>query len=81
MLYFGTIQQLTGEDWVDAKLSLSTAMPSVGGSPPELDSWNIQEERSYARKTERPNLRRGFSLAREKRSRKALVASEVYDYA
>ncbi|XP_057307602.1 protein F37C4.5-like [Hydractinia symbiolongicarpus] len=36
ILYFANIKQNTGEDWEDAKLSLSTAMPSVGGSPPEL---------------------------------------------
>jgi len=36
ILYFGMIRQNTGEDWEDAKLSLSTALPSVGGSPPSL---------------------------------------------
>ena len=36
MLYYGLIKQSTGEDWLDAKLSLSTANPSVGGSVPEL---------------------------------------------
>ncbi|XP_078001412.1 protein F37C4.5-like isoform X4 [Glandiceps talaboti] len=36
IMYYGMIQQNTGEDWNDAKLSLSTAMPSVGGSPPPL---------------------------------------------
>lgn len=36
IMYFGVIQQSTGEDWVDAKLSLSTAMPSIGGAAPEL---------------------------------------------
>jgi len=30
------IHQHTGEDWENAKLSLSTALPSVGGSPPPL---------------------------------------------
>lgn len=38
ILYFATIKQNTGEDWNDAKLSLSTAMPSVGGSPPKLNA-------------------------------------------
>ena len=36
MLYYGLIKQSTGEDWLDAKLSLSTANPSIGGSVPEL---------------------------------------------
>ncbi|XP_065890127.1 protein F37C4.5-like [Dysidea avara] len=36
VLYYGLIKQSTGEDWLDAKLSLSTANPSIGGSVPEL---------------------------------------------
>ena len=32
------IQQATGEDWKNAKVALSTAMPSVGGQAPELTS-------------------------------------------
>eukprot|EP00116_Pleurobrachia_bachei_P005337 sb/3465599/ len=31
VLYFGLVTQSTGEDWVDAKISLSTASPSTGG--------------------------------------------------
>lgn len=34
--YYGQIRQSTGEDWVDAKLFLSTAMPSIGGEIPDL---------------------------------------------
>ena len=34
--YYGFIKQQTGEDWENAKLSLSTAQPSIGGSPPDL---------------------------------------------
>ena len=30
------IRQNTGEDWENAKIALSTALPSVGGSPPSL---------------------------------------------
>ena len=37
ILYFGMIRQSTGEDWENAKVSLSTALPSVGGSPPSLE--------------------------------------------
>jgi len=29
--YFGLIKQSTGEDWLETQVSLSTAMPSVGG--------------------------------------------------
>ena len=35
-MYYGLIKQSTGEDWTNAKLSLSTANPSIGGSVPEL---------------------------------------------
>ncbi len=34
--YYDLIKQHSGEDWRDAKPSLSTAQPSIGGSPPEL---------------------------------------------
>ena len=40
--YFGVITQSTGEDWLDTKLSLSTAVPSVGGNVPELGTQNVQ---------------------------------------
>ncbi len=34
--YFGTVTQRTGEDWRDIELSLSTARPGSGASPPAL---------------------------------------------
>ncbi|KAK2192077.1 hypothetical protein NP493_39g01009 [Ridgeia piscesae] len=37
----GQMKQTTGEDWTDTRLILSTAMPSVGGNIPELDSWKL----------------------------------------
>ncbi len=40
--YFGVITQSTGEDWNETKLSLSTAVPSVGGNVPELNTQNVQ---------------------------------------
>lgn len=39
--YFGMVQQNTGEDWNNVRLSLSTAAPSIGGSPPELDTCKL----------------------------------------
>lgn len=39
--YFGMVQQNTGEDWNDAKLSLSTATPSIGGSAPKLETARL----------------------------------------
>jgi len=40
--YFGMIQQATGEDWNDTKISLSTAVPSIGGNIPELGTQNVR---------------------------------------
>lgn len=40
-MYYGMIQQATGEDWNDVKLSLSTAMPSVGGTVPDLGTQKL----------------------------------------
>ena len=39
--YFGMICQTTGEDWTDTKISLSTAVPSIGGNVPELNAENV----------------------------------------
>ena len=39
--YFGQVKQWTGEDWVNTYISLSTASPSKGGNPPQLDPHNI----------------------------------------
>ena len=47
--YYGQIKQSTGEDWTDAKLYLSTAMPSIGGEVPELFTAELRLRRpSYA---------------------------------
>jgi uncharacterized protein (TIGR02231 family) len=39
--YHALIQQSTGEDWINADLSLSTARPDVGGVKPELFPWYL----------------------------------------
>ncbi|KAI6650603.1 Protein F37C4.5-like [Oopsacas minuta] len=39
--YFGQVKQWTGEDWSNTYLSLSTATPSKGGNPPELQPYHI----------------------------------------
>ena len=36
------ITQSTGEDWNDTKLSLSTAVPSIAGIVPELETQNVR---------------------------------------
>jgi len=35
------VRQQTGEDWQGVNMSLSTARPAVGGTPPELSPWRI----------------------------------------
>ena len=35
------VVQQTGEDWQGVALSLSTARPAVGGTPPELMPWHV----------------------------------------
>eukprot|EP01118_Nematostelium_gracile_P008675 TRINITY_DN2875_c0_g1_i4.p1 TRINITY_DN2875_c0_g1~~TRINITY_DN2875_c0_g1_i4.p1 ORF type:complete len:248 (+),score=56.38 TRINITY_DN2875_c0_g1_i4:359-1102(+) len=41
LIYYGFIEQSTNEDWVNAQMSLSTATPSVGGSPPFLPTSKV----------------------------------------
>ena len=53
LLYYDLVKQSTGEeDWTNAKLSLSTANPSNGGSVPELGVQLLRFKRVYvARKS------------------------------
>jgi len=41
LLYKAYVSQSTSEDWKGVALSLSTARPSVGASPPEVNPWYI----------------------------------------
>lgn len=45
MQYYGLIKQQTGEDWENAKISLSTAQPEIGGSAPSLPTRIIRFKR------------------------------------
>ena len=47
MQYYGLIKQSTGEDWTNAKLSLSTANPSIGGTVPSLDMQLLRFKRVH----------------------------------
>jgi uncharacterized protein (TIGR02231 family) len=38
---FARIQQKTGENWNDVKLSVSNAMPLKGGALPDMESWYL----------------------------------------
>jgi hypothetical protein len=41
------ISQSCGEDWIDTKISLSTAVPAVGGNVPELETQNVRIKPKY----------------------------------
>ena len=53
------IKQSTGEDWDNASISLSTAQPDVGGSPPSLGVHHIGFMRSRYVTTSRKLRGRG----------------------
>ncbi|MBI5564449.1 MAG: mucoidy inhibitor MuiA family protein [Chloroflexi bacterium] len=41
--YLGQVTQSTGEDWLNATVTLSTARPALATIKPELQPWYIQE--------------------------------------
>lgn len=43
--YLAEITQSSGEDWIGAYLTLSTAKPGLGTLPPKLDPWYIDAPR------------------------------------
>jgi uncharacterized protein (TIGR02231 family) len=43
-------RQVSGEDWNNVKLNISTARPSLGGSMPELMPWYLNARREYSRR-------------------------------
>ncbi|XP_074653820.1 protein F37C4.5-like isoform X4 [Tubulanus polymorphus] len=83
IIYYGLIQQATGEDWDDAKLTLSTAMPSVGGTVPDLGTQRLFFKPKYASLTTAginglnepmsPRSEKGKSVKQKKRPQSALV--------
>ncbi len=42
--FFGLVSQETGEDWNDASLTLSTALPATTTSLPKLTTWKIGQK-------------------------------------
>ncbi|MGC4120911.1 MAG: mucoidy inhibitor MuiA family protein [Myxococcales bacterium] len=45
--FAGLVSQETGEDWNDARLSLSTAVPATTSTLPTLRSWKIGERAQF----------------------------------
>jgi len=64
LTYYGVITNSTGEDWVDAHLSLSTATPDIGGAPPELptSTVGVRPAYSYQAKARRTSVSRDEML-------------------
>lgn len=50
LLFSAMTRQSSGEDWDDARLSISTARPSLGGTMPELSPWYLQPYQTERRK-------------------------------
>ncbi|MCH7760827.1 mucoidy inhibitor MuiA family protein, partial [candidate division TA06 bacterium] len=50
--YYGEVWQKTGEDWPEAKITLSTARPAIRGRVPDLNLWalNFFPSHRYAAK-------------------------------
>jgi hypothetical protein len=47
VVYNANIYQSSGEDWVQAKLKLSTSNPTLTGNKPELNTWKLGSTQSY----------------------------------
>ena len=75
MLYYGLIKQSTGEDWTNAKLSLSTANPSIGGSVPELGEQLLKFKRVYMA----PKSRGFYSYASYDHECSLVACDDMYD--
>ncbi|MFN6514010.1 MAG: mucoidy inhibitor MuiA family protein [Nostoc sp. CreGUA01] len=51
--YLAEITQSSGEDWIGANLTLSTAKPGLGTLPPKLEPWYIDTLRPQIRRERR----------------------------
>lgn len=49
-IYYGNVQQSTGEDWSGVALRLSTAQPMIGGNQPELSPWYLRKYEPMAKR-------------------------------
>jgi len=53
--FAGEVAQSTGEDWADARLTLSTAMPASATRLPRLRAWKIGERERFIPAAPRPS--------------------------
>ncbi|WP_375468924.1 mucoidy inhibitor MuiA family protein [uncultured Nostoc sp.] len=54
--YLAEITQSSGEDWIGANLTLSTAKPGLGTLPPKLEPWYIDTPRPQRLRERRSRL-------------------------
>ncbi|XP_046560462.1 protein F37C4.5-like isoform X2 [Haliotis rubra] len=81
IMYYGQITQTTGEDWTDAKLFLSTASPSVGGSVPLLGTAVLNIARGYRYGRRFRSLAKASSFSRGKSYSQDEYDDEEYECA
>lgn len=76
LTYLAEVQQRSGEDWIDAKLTLSTAKPGLGTLPPQLPPWYVDIYQPPAAAKAMPTMMMAAPMAR---SREAIssVADEL----
>ncbi|RNA22167.1 hypothetical protein BpHYR1_054533 [Brachionus plicatilis] len=70
--YFGLIKQTTGEDWNDTKVSLSTAVPSIGGNVPDLPTHYVRIKPKFKARSFQASVNSSF---KKKKSDKLHLAS------
>lgn len=66
LTYYGMVKQSTGEDWINARVSLSTAAPASAGTPPAPPTEIVQWKQTYAPTLEK---RRGRAVPVHSRMR------------
>ncbi len=47
LLFGGSVSQETGEDWLDAEVTLSTAIPATATRYPKIGTWTIGERERF----------------------------------
>ncbi|MDH4183228.1 MAG: mucoidy inhibitor MuiA family protein, partial [Nitrospinota bacterium] len=62
--YGARIQQRTGEDWKNVKLTLSTAQPSAGAKAPKVDPWWVGVRELQVSRYQETSQRAGGRMAK-----------------
>jgi len=77
VLFFGVVSQNTGEDWANAKLSLSTALPSTGGLPTLGTHELVARQNNYHSQNSIKRPARGTSIRRKKSDKMIKVPTDA----